>query len=94
MENNKPKIDWTTTLYGMSVAIAGFSICAMFAVSKSGGESTSLGCALAGILPGNVDISFAFCALFAVFGAVGGAAVGLTLAYLKRFEKDQDNTKN
>ena len=94
MENNKPKIDWTTTLYGISGAIAGFLICAIFAVSKTGGEHAKLGQFLTGVLPFQADASSACCLFFAVLGAIGGAAVGLTLAYLKIFEKDQDNTKN
>jgi membrane associated rhomboid family serine protease len=86
MKNNKPKVDREIILYGMLGAIAGFAVCMLFAVSKTSGDLTGLGQALEGILPGYAVMPSAICVFLAVLGAIGGAAVGLTFAYLKNMK--------
>ena len=91
MGDKELKFNRKIPLYGVVGFGIGFALSLWLALLKTEGEPNVIGQVIGGalqnIIPGCSDMSFALCILFAVGGAVGGASVGLTLAYLKKEEE-------
>ena len=97
MGDKELKSGWRVPLYGVVGAVTGFVFCMWLALSKAGEEPNLIGQvigqALLNVIPGCSDVSFVLCMMFAIGGAIGGASIGLTLAYLKE-EENKDKLIN